>query len=259
MKKEFYSERKNGIQKTDWMTFRYAFYKCFHSLAKEGVFRESMSIEKSFTTQKIEQKAVDYFCKKLKVFLVNPTQKSLSKISEDDFFTVIEVCFDAISFPSQGSDAASDVPLRILKKKYLPEINEVLEKSGYFLSEDGEIQREPEDGMKDLVEDCIGDEDIQKRIKHAQNLFLNRESDLEKKRSACETLGHILEEYREDIKKTDLGKESEELFGIINNWGIRHNKKGTKKIEYEELLDWIFYSQLNTLKTYLKLKEKTQE
>jgi len=43
---------------------------------------------------------------------------------------------------------------------------------------------------------------------------------------------------------------------MVNNFNIRHNKTSTKVIEHEVQLEWIFYSLLNTITTYIKIRNK---
>ncbi|HEX4850263.1 MAG TPA: hypothetical protein VFV08_05615, partial [Puia sp.] len=50
--------------------------------------------------------------------------------------------------------------------------------------------------------------------------------------------------------------DTEDLFNIVNNFTIRHGKISTKRIVHEEQLEWVFYSLLNTLNTYIKMKKK---
>jgi hypothetical protein len=50
--------------------------------------------------------------------------------------------------------------------------------------------------------------------------------------------------------------DAEYFFRILNEFTIRHNKERTKSIENPEQLEWVFYSLLNTLNTYVKLKRK---
>lgn len=102
-----------------------------------------------------------------------------------------------------------------------------------------------------------GDSDVDKNVALAKNLFFGEHSTFESKRSACETLSFILEPLRGDLSKT-LSGDTETFFGIVNNFTIRHNREKTKSLQHEEQLEWIFYSLLNTLIIYLKMKRKLQ-
>lgn len=100
-----------------------------------------------------------------------------------------------------------------------------------------------------------GDIDIDNNIEHARKLFFDKNSTLENKRSACETLTYVLEPFRTDLKVKFRG-DTETFFNLVNNFDIRHNKECTKDIEHEEQLEWVFYSLLNTINTYNKMKKK---
>ena len=98
-----------------------------------------------------------------------------------------------------------------------------------------------------------GDVEIDKNIEHARLLFFGENSTLESKRSACEVLSFVLEPFREDLKKTFEG-DTEVFFRIVNDFAIRHNKDRTKNLQHAEQIEWIYYSLLNTINTYSKMK-----
>ena len=56
--------------------------------------------------------------------------------------------------------------------------------------------------------------------------------------------------------KTIFKGDTETFFNLINSFDFRHNKESTKNIEHEEQLEWIFYSLLNSINTYYKMKKK---
>jgi hypothetical protein len=128
-----------------------------------------------------------------------------------------------------------------------------LTKSGIDEVEKG-LQKIPMFGM---VSQKIrtGDSSIDSQIEHARKSFFDIHATLESKRSACETLSFILEPLRNELKTLFQG-DTEHFFNIVNNFSIRHNKNTTKSIQHEEQLEWVFYSLLNTINTYYKLKRK---
>lgn len=101
-----------------------------------------------------------------------------------------------------------------------------------------------------------GDIAVDTKINHAKELFFSEPQTLDKMRSACETLSYIVEPIREELKKYFTVKDVAAFFQIVNEFDIRHNKDTTKNIIHEEQLEWVFYSLLNTINTYTKLKEK---
>ncbi len=95
-----------------------------------------------------------------------------------------------------------------------------------------------------------GNLQIDEHIQHALKLFNAGYSAFQEKRSACETLGFILEPLRKDLESLFSKKEISTLFSLLNNYKIRHNKPDTKEIEEEEQFDLIFKLLFNTIKAY---------
>ncbi len=94
------------------------------------------------------------------------------------------------------------------------------------------------------------------KLNHARKLFFSEPLSMDNMRSACETLSYILEPFRNDLDNYFASKDVSAFFQIVNKFDIRHNKDSTMKIVEPEQLEWIFYSLLNTINTYTKLKEK---
>ena len=101
-----------------------------------------------------------------------------------------------------------------------------------------------------------GDNEKDEKLNHARELFFEEPQSLDKMRSACETLSYVLEPLREDLKNYFSSQDVSDFFQIVNKFDIRHNKHTTKKIVDPEQLEWIFYSLLNTINTYSKLKNR---
>lgn len=114
--------------------------------------------------------------------------------------------------------------------------------------------------MHSLVSQEIqtGDESLDEKINHAKKLFFSEPRSMQNMRSACETLAHILEPLRDDIKKVLQSQATNTFFQLVNSFDIRHNKNSTMKVEFPEQLEWIFYGLLNSINTYVKLKQKSR-
>ena len=181
-------------------------------------------------------------------------------------------------FKSHFIDSDKDSPITYSSKDEFERIINFLESEGWLCYENKtgtkesiiyqglrmtktgiqQIEKElPRMPMIGLVNEQIttGDIEVDKNIEHARQLFFGENSTLESKRSACEALSFVLEPFREDLKKTFDG-DTEVFFRIVNDFAIRHNKNRTKNLQHAEQIEWIFYSLLNTINTYSKMKRK---
>lgn len=79
---------------------------------------------------------------------------------------------------------------------------------------------------------------------------------MDDKRSACETLSFVLEPLRKDLTSFFSTGDVSDFFLLVNRFDIRHNKTSTTSLVHEEQLEWVFYTLLNTITTYTKLKRK---
>lgn len=102
-----------------------------------------------------------------------------------------------------------------------------------------------------------GNPQLDVKIDHAKKLFFKTDSTKEDKRSACESLSFVLEPLREDLKSYFSSSDVSDFFNIVNNFDIRHNKDSTKRLELEEQFEWVFYSLLNTINVYSKIKNRS--
>lgn len=118
-----------------------------------------------------------------------------------------------------------------------------------------ELPKIPMIGLVDQ-EITTGDGDTDKKINHAKKLFFSQPQTMDNMRSACETLSYVLEPLREDCTKILGRRDMAAFFTIVNDFDIRHNKDSTKQIQYPEQLEWTFYSLLNTINAYTKLKHR---
>ena len=116
----------------------------------------------------------------------------------------------------------------------------------------------PKMPMISLVSQKIktGNIETDKKINHARKLFLSEPQNMDNMRSACETLSYVLEPLRDDLNSCFSDKDVSDFFQLVNRFDIRHNKDTTKALQYPEQLEWIFYTLLNTINTYTKLKSK---
>jgi hypothetical protein len=191
-----------------------------------------------------------------------PIWSYLDKYSEDDLFDIIEFCFDNISKPIY------DTTGYIIKynneegqKEYREEINKQLKdyNDGYELDNDGNIVRLLENGVIQLVkkEPPTEDEDIKQKIEQAIRNYRKRNSTLLDRKESVRHLADILEKLRPKIKKIITKKDEDDLFNIVNNFGIRHHNDN-QKTDYDGNIwtSWMFHYYLATIHACLLLLKK---
>ena len=116
----------------------------------------------------------------------------------------------------------------------------------------------PQTPMLSLISQAIttGDVTIDEKINLARELFLREPQTMEHMRSACVALAAVLEPLRDELTPTFTVADVNEFFLIVNRFDIRHNKATTATLEHPEQLEWVFYTLLNTINTYTKLKAR---
>jgi hypothetical protein len=116
----------------------------------------------------------------------------------------------------------------------------------------------PQIPMAGLVDQRIttGDTDVDDKINHAKSLFFKDGSTMDDKRSACETLSYVLEPLRKELEAFFSTSDVSDFFQLVNRFDVRHNKSSTINLVHEEQLEWVFYTLLNSISTFTKLKRK---
>jgi hypothetical protein len=182
---------------------------------------------------------------------------------EDTFFGLIEVFHDLAVRPRErtmhsyngcgwhysafGTDTG--------RALYRWRINRLLASAGLPLrlaktgEDTGRLVRTVDEGRADLLQRALQGPDpgVAERVAHAIALFRARAATVHDKRSAVITLAGLLEERRELIHDKIGTKDEGDLFGIANNFAIRHQRRG-QHADYDPIfLDWIFWWYLATL------------
>jgi len=116
----------------------------------------------------------------------------------------------------------------------------------------------PQVPMIGLVDARIttGNIGIDERMNHAKDLFFKDGATMDDKRSACETLSFVLEPLRKDLASFFSTSDVSDFFLLVNRFDIRHNKTTTTSLVHEEQLEWVFYTLLNSISTFTKLRKK---
>ena len=195
-----------------------------------------------------------------------PIKECIKKYDEPTLFTVIEFLYDYVSEPTdkwhhEYYDCgwhSSEYDRENGKATYRTKVNEIIKdyESGYELSNDGEILEIAPTGLEHLFEEIVetGDpENIDMRRRNAISKYLKYGATTSDKKDAVRELADVLE----FLKKSGIrlqNKDESDLFGIINNFDIRHHNK-FQQGEYDKEIwyDWMFYTFLSSINVLLKL------
>ncbi len=256
-----YSERKTGFSKN--MSFN-TLKSVFSSLFKKYFTQKKayLNIYPEYTPEELNR----FFTLYTKDDKLVPEKFDKNINTEEELFDMIEVGLHFLSDNYRTKVNSNRAFLLEIKhhdiEKFGNESKEALKQYGYTIKE-GTVQKLPESEfapLADSVEPILDSKKyLNSRFNQAQKLFYKKDASLEDKRSACIELAAIAEKLRKDAKKLEVSSDFEDLFNIVNNFDIRHNKKTTKKIEMVETLDWIFYAFINSIVFYFKMIDRSKE
>jgi hypothetical protein len=271
---KLYSERKNGKKNVSLAVIKSLYIDLFDEFQSRYYFQEAFGYYCDNNNYRSVGKIGEperYFFRIFKKNGLFPTKENFINLTEDELFDVVELAFHLISRPIKNQETTTccnwnggctAIYNRFSKKQgqkeYVLKVNDILNEYYFQMTSEGQVLKLPEEGLINLInkQTVPINQSTDERISHAVDMFFNRKASFEDKRSACKALADVLEHIRPDISQTELKEDVKDLFHIINTFTIRHNKKTTKEIQNEEFLDWIFYSLLNSIKTYQKLKIK---
>ncbi len=213
-----------------------------------------------------------YVFKKIRKQHLWPIHLYIKQYSRDDVFDLIEFLFDHISKPLEKDrdyHSFNDCGWHYKnfdklagQKEFSSEINQFLNDygDGYELSISGEILLLGEPEFKLLLETPVPTDDyknIISRIDSAVSQFRKYGSTLEDRAEAIRKLADCLEFIRPQIKKVLNSSDENDLFNIINNFGVRHhNVKQQTNYDKNIWLSWMFYFYLATLHACTRLIDK---
>jgi hypothetical protein len=199
-----------------------------------------------------------------------PIQENIESYSDEDLFDIVEFLFDYISEPLDGYyHSFNDCGMHYTsfnrgngQEQFRKELNPGLAMydGGYILTERGEILHLPQIGMSTLIAASLPQRDpenIEARVEKAKDRFLRHHSSLEDRKHALRDLADVLEYLRPQIKAVVSKKDENDLFSIINTFGIRHHNP-QQKTNYDTSVwySWMFYFYLATIHACLRLIEK---
>lgn len=285
MSRDYYSLRSGKIHKVgfDLDQTRNLIFTAYKEFDKKEYFQEFFGYN-CVDTDFVPGRFGDYDSIKAKVLIhlkidLWPFTYSLESCSENELFDIIEFLFDFISAPITENgyfhnycncgwhykNLDTDFDKEIGQKEFRQEINKILScyLSGYELTEKGEIFAIPDKGFATLLNRDVPfrEDDLEKRLGHAIDLFRNRHSTKEQRRDALKNLGDILEKLRNDASKILTKKDENDLFQVLNNFGIRHNNVNQQtNYEINIFYSWMFYYYLASIHACQRLiNRKTEE
>lgn len=255
--KKYYSAR-TGRKELDLPTLRVLFQHLFMDLAEAGYFEALYGDDRTVPTQTREGLQRELIVRLRKTDLW-PIHSKCLEYSEDDLFDILEFLFDFVCVTGYQSLKIKLPSLEVGRADYRERVNELLRdyKSGYVLSEEGEILSLAEPGLDDLYQIDALDydpENVERRVEAAIVKFRRHHSSMDDRRDAVRDLADVLEFLRPQLRQVLTSKDESDLFNIANNFGIRHHNKG-QKTDYDESIwySWMFHYYLATIHASLRL------
>ena len=212
-----------------------------------------------------------YFLLKLRKDNLWPIYKNCLSYDESDLFDVIELLYDLVSKPIDGTYHSwgncgwhySTFDKISGQKEFRIGINELLQdyQTGYGLSSNGEILIMAIPGTEMLLGDTIpsyDEKNVDNIVKEAISCYRRSRSSTTDKRNAVKMLADVLEFLRPKIDAVLTTADEKDLFNIANNFGIRHhNDKQKSDYDQDVWLDWMFYYYLATIESIIRLVKKS--
>jgi len=256
----------------DFETFKEAFLLKFEKLEEEFYFRQATGYECADTgiiSGTWGSNPETFFFMNLRIRNLWPIRANITDYNEVKLFTVIEFLYDYVSEPQNKTYHdwnycgwhTFDYDVEKGKKRYRDEMNSILNeyKSGYELSESGEVLQCPPNGYEQIfneIEKTNDPSNIDDRVALAINKFRRYNASIDEKKDAVRTLADVLE-Y---LKKGGIvlsNKDDSDLFNIINHFDLRHHNRYQQGDYNKEIwYDWLFYTFLASINVLLKLGKK---
>ncbi len=263
MTRRYYSARKLGrkLQGDDLAVLVSAIYQDF---SEKDYFVEAFGyfcVDADFVPGFAGQKPELFFVRKLRKNNLWPISEKIKSYTEDDIFDVIELLYDVISKPVDGTFHSyngcgmhwESFDRAVARAEFRQEINDVLAdyKDGFELGQLGEIESKGEPGLESLLQTPLPvqtDSDLRERLEEAIHLYRMRRATLVDRHNAVRMLADIFEKIRPRLDAAISNADERDLFNIANNFGIRHfNDKQKSGYDRALWLSWMFYHYVSTL------------
>ena len=191
-----------------------------------------------------------------------PTWNNIRSMSRNSLFDLIEFLSEYVSESRYAGQYGHMLSSSTLTKRgrntWSNSVNEYLAllDPPFHLTPSLEIEASSSSkGLRQLVNNHASpSSDTQEKVDHACRLFLKHDATVHDKRSALVDLIGALEPLRSEMKARIGKRESDKLFDIANNYGIRHQGQIQEELD-ENYMQWYFYSTLSTIDLMAKLNK----
>lgn len=269
--RQYYSIRaglNNSGAKIDLPMLLRIFLSMYLNLKENGYFQEALGYYCNYDDDYAGILGYDIGAQMFRIFRREnlwPIQDKCPEYSKADLFDVIEFIHDYVSKPIKRCSCGNHYEKfdqAAGRQEYRSQINDLLKdfETGFELSENGEILAAIDSGFSDLVGEQIIEHDpenVETRISAAILKFRRYRSSQDEIRGAVRDLADVLEFLRPRIKRVLDKRDENDLFNIVNNFGIRHHNI-QQKTDYDRSVwnTWMFYYYLATIHAILKLIKK---
>lgn len=279
---KFYKERNGLLQnlthisgndlKRYWLgIYKYFQQKGYFQLAETGIKHGNNFVELRFAPDP-EQ----YFLLHLGKDQMWPVEDHISRYSEEDIFTAIEIYYANIAkcewVENDEGDCGWSIDNEKPKQEFAIYVNNILKlyKEGYYLEPaHGFVMPLPNEALRHQLIENYPDipSDIYDQMRSATKDFYHFDATLERKRKAIASMADILELLRNELKEIlneefQVNKNNHDklIFEIVNNYHIRHdNDKQFKEYSKEIWYDWMMQYYTSTIIAYYRLKAEREK
>ncbi len=265
--------RNPNVVNIDLDLLRNLFHATYSSFNKKDYFQEAFGfycVDVGYISGYVGDDIETFIFKKLRKQQLWPLSSMYSDYTEDDLFDMIELLYDLISKPENGTYHSwnncgwhyDTFDRDAGRKEFRDEVNDFLSdyQDGWELSENGEILWKGDEGLNNIFKADLPDHDnesVNSKVKMAILKFRRHKSSIEDRKEAVRELADVLEYIRPQIKEEMLSKDENDLFNIANNFCVRHNNPSQKK-NYDKAvwLSWMFYVYLAAIHLIIRIVNK---
>ncbi len=261
-KRSYYSVRtgkKSDDAKVDLDVVKRIFHAIYVDFTNKDYFQEAFGkdcVDAGLIPGIVGVDPELYVLKKLRKPNLWSIEDNYENYFEDDLFDVIELLYDLVSKPLEGTFHSwgncgwhyETFDRDAGRLEFRSDINEILAdyQDGWELSENGEVLSKGDEGLNYLFKAGLPEgnpEDINLKIQSSVLKFRRHSSSIEDRKEAVRELADVLEYIRPHVKKEMMSNDERDLYNIANNFGIRHfNQKQKTGYDKPVWLSWIFFN-----------------